>query len=239
MKTFKAIPYSGRVIPELVVQFVNEKCGTYRRHTGELDNAGYFHQHIMSSIYRLKEMDEDCHRISSIPDKDSFFRQFLYRSRPVVIEAGVRNWPALRKWTTRYLKELYGSKKIHIKLTENGSFEGVESGALWDGYRDDWIPPNVRTQLPYPDLVVVRPATAEMKFADFLDFVESRNQSFSAYLEYSSIPYHLPLLEEDIAEMPFLNGLLKREHLNIWLSDGNTLGKLHFDPFDNFLCQVS
>ena len=25
----------------------------------------------------------------------------------------------------------------------------------------------------------------------------------------------------------------------MWLSDGHTLGKLHFDPFDNLLCQVS
>lgn len=33
--------------------------------------------------------------------------------------------------------------------------------------------------------------------------------------------------------------VLKRRHLNIWLSNGNTLGKLHYDPFDNFLCQIS
>ena len=60
----------------------------------------------------------------------------------------------------------------------------------------------------------------------------------SAYLEYSSIPNYLPELEQNVEEFPFVQGLLKRRHLNIWLSDGNTLGKLHFDPFDNFLCQV-
>ncbi|XP_068735056.1 tRNA wybutosine-synthesizing protein 5-like isoform X2 [Montipora capricornis] len=49
----------------------------------------------------------------------------------------------------------------------------------------------------------------------------------------------LPELEQDIKEMPFIFGELKRRHLNIWLSNGNTLGKLHFDPFDNFLCQIS
>ncbi|KAL8618973.1 hypothetical protein ACOMHN_018356 [Nucella lapillus] len=39
--------------------------------------------------------------------------------------------------------------------------------------------------------------------------------------------------------MEFFENVLKLAHLNIWLSDGNTLGKAHFDPFDNFLCQIS
>lgn len=77
-----------------------------------------------------------------------------------------------------------------------------------------------------------------MKFSDFLELITSGNSSYSAYLEYSSIPHYMPKLEDDILELPFVENLLERRHLNIWLSDGNTLGKLHFDPFDNFLCQV-
>ncbi|XP_022083577.1 jmjC domain-containing protein 7-like isoform X5 [Acanthaster planci] len=68
--------------------------------------------------------------------------------------------------------------------------------------------------------------------------VDFRRRLASAYLEYSSIPDYLPELEEDIPEFPFAQDLLTRRHLNIWLGDGNTLGKLHFDPFDNFLCQI-
>ena len=73
-----------------------------------------------------------------------------------------------------------------------------------------------------------------------MEIVQSSNKSdISAYLEYSSIPSLLPELEQDIKVMPFVDGELKRRHLNIWLSNGNILGKPHFDPFDNFLCQVS
>lgn len=237
--SFKAFPYAGQIVPELIVQFLNEKCGAFRTVTGELNAAGIFHSYIMDDLYHLEDMSVECSRISTMPDQETFFQQFLFRSKPVVIEGGVKNWPAMKRWTAEYLRELYGRKKIHIKLTDDGKFEGVESANLWENYRSDWIPESVKTQLPYPDLVVVRPATAEMMFSEFLDFITSRNQSYSAYLEYSSIPYHLPLLEEDVREMPFLNGLLERKHLNIWLSDGNTLGKLHFDPYDNFLCQVS
>ena len=237
---FKAYPYTGQIRLELLVAFLNEKCDCHRTATGSLNAAGLFHEYITNNLYRLEDDTNttECARLGEIPDQETFFQQFLFRSRPVIIENATADWPAMQKWTVDYLRELYGNKKIHIKLTEDGEFEGVESAELWEDYREDWIPETVRKQLPYPDLVVVRPATAEMSFSSFLDFISSENRSYSAYLEYSSIPYHLPLLEEDVREMSFLKGLLERRHLNIWLSDGHTLGKLHFDPFDNFLCQV-
>ena len=236
---FQAEPYSGRLIVEMLVQFLNERCGAFQTPTGTLTAAGLFHEHIMKHLYVPKEMSEDCRRIK-VPQSTDFFQEYFFRSRPVVIENAVKDWPAMRKWTPGYLRGLYGEKQIHIKLTEDGNFEGVESAKEWGDYHDDWIPESVKKQLPFSDLVVVRPATAEMKFSDFLDFISTRNDSmYSAYLEYSSIPYYMPQLEKDIHELPFLKNLLERRQLNMWLSDGNTLGKLHFDPYDNFLCQVS
>ena len=236
---FQAEPYSGRMIVEMLVQFLNEKCGAFRTPKGTLTAAGLFHDHIMNHLYIPKEMSEGCKRIK-MPQTADFFQEYFFRSRPVVIENAIKDWPAIAKWTPDYLRSLYGEKEIHIKLTEDGNFEGVESAKDWAGYHDNWIPESVKKQLPFPDLVVIRPATAEMRFSDFLDFISTRNDSmYSAYLEYSSIPYYMPQLEKDVYELPFLKGLLERRHLNMWLSDGNTLGKLHFDPYDNFLCQVS
>lgn len=40
-------------------------------------------------------------------------------------------------------------------------------------------------------------------------------------------------------ELAYLRGLLKLDFTNVWLSDGNTLGKLHFDEYENLLVQVS
>ena len=235
---FLAEPYRGQLIIETLVQFLNERCGTFRTPKGSLTAAGMFHDHIMKHLYTPREAEEDCPRIK-MPQMAYFFQEFLFRSRPVVIENAIRDWPAMTKWSTEYLRSLYSEKEIHIKLTEDGNFEGVENAEDWANYREDWIPKEVKSQLPFPDLVVVRPATSEMKFSDFLDFISTRNNStYSAYLEYSSIPYYMPQLEEDIHELSFLKNHLERRHLNMWLSDGNTLGKLHFDPYDNFLCQV-
>ena len=235
---FEAEPYQGMLVLETLVQFLNEKCGTFRNPSGELTEEGFLHKHIMHNLYSPTEAVEECVTLNSVPSKEDFFRDYGFRSRPVVMESAIRSWPAMKTWTTEYLRELYGETTVHIKLTPGGIFEGVESAKVWSDYSDDWIPPAVKSQLPFPDLVVVRPATSEMKFSDFLDFITSGNQTFSAYLEYSSIPYYMPRLQQDIFELPFVQDSLELRHLNMWLSDGNTLGKLHFDPFDNLLCQV-
>ena len=129
---------------------------------------------------------------------------------------------------------------VRIAFAPHGEYEGCEKANNFEDFKNFNFPDVVKSQLPFPDLVVVRPAFLEMKFSSFMEVLQASNNSdISAYLEYSSIPSLLPELEQDIREMPFVAGELKRRHLNIWLSNGNTLGKLHFDPFDNFLCQVS
>ena len=129
---------------------------------------------------------------------------------------------------------------VRIAFAPYGEYEGCEKANNFEDLKNFNFPDVVKSQLPFPDLVVVRPAFLEMKFSSFMEILQASNNSdISAYLEYSSIPSLLPELEQDIREMPFVAGELKRRHLNIWLSNGNTLGKLHFDPFDNFLCQVS
>lgn len=146
----------------------------------------------------------------------------------------------MTKWTNKFLTERFGSKKVRVAFAPNGEYEGCEKASNFDNFKEFKFPEEVKSQLPFLDLVVVRPAFLEVPFSTFMEMLHSSNNTdISAYLEYSSIPSLLPELELDIREMPFIYGELKRRHLNIWLSNGNTLGKLHYDPFDNFLCQVS
>ncbi|KAL5473204.1 hypothetical protein EMCRGX_G027656 [Ephydatia muelleri] len=233
--------YSGDLSVDSLVSFVNEGCGTFRTtERGKLTRAGLRRERMHGNLYGVSR-DEDgaeCLRIK-MPSTSVFVRDYLFRSRPVVIEGAINDWPAREKWTTEFLLEMYGNNTVHVKLTPDGNFEGVESADRWKDYRWDRIPESVRAQLLFPDLVVVRPASAEMKFSQFLDLTMAKNKSYSAYLEYSSIPYYMPELTKDVKEPPFVEGLLHKHHLNMWLSDGRTLGKLHFDPYDNLLCQLS
>lgn len=113
-----------------------------------------------------------CERISS-PSKEDFINYYLKRSRPVVIPNGARHWPAFSKWTMEYLRELYGDKMVHIKLAPDGVFEGVEPASLWEDFNQFTVPEQVSSQLLYPDLVVVRPATQNLKFSEFLDLIQN------------------------------------------------------------------
>ncbi|XP_071481200.1 uncharacterized protein [Diadema antillarum] len=198
---------------------------------------------------KVEEISQ-CERVSHL-SKEDFFLRYLSQSRPVVIENGASQWPAFRKWSMESLKKWYGEEKVHIKLAPDGIFEGVEPAEVWEDHDKFEIPAAIADKLPYPDLVVVRPATQNVKFADFIEIIQNSSQPLSqtqdpkqrkprvsAYLEYSSIRTYFPELEEDLEEPDFVRNLLDRRHLNIWLSDGDTLGKLHFDPFDNLLCQL-
>ncbi|XP_071120831.1 jmjC domain-containing protein E-like [Mytilus edulis] len=284
--------YKGSKSINLLVDFINNYCGTYRTVKGSVSYEGLHREEILKNLFSVSSIsyvtsnyvfqeqvvDESCdkntnkkeniicddkhdhqksfqktinqkqHEIPKcdrikVPSKDDFFHDYLKLSRPVIIEGAMESWPAMTKWSNKFLREEYGDNKAHIKLTPRGEFEGVESSELWDNYKTFRIPEAVQKQLEFSDLVVVRPATLSMKFSELVDLIEKVSDgvvnNVSAYLEYSSIPNHLPELEDDIREMPFIIDVLNRQHLNIWFSDGNTLGKLHFDPFDNFLCQIS
>jgi len=245
--------YLGSRTVEELLSFLNTKCATFRQLDGRLSPAGLARERILESLYRVpKSMDlsqdsrsgpiniaSACKRIP-LPSKEEFFHEYFFRSKPVVITGALKDWPAMKKWTNEFLTKRFGTKMVRVAFAPYGEYEGCEKAHNFDNFKEFKLPDAIKSQLSFPDLVVVRPAFLEISFSDFMEILQSSNNSdVSAYLEYSSIPSLLPELQQDINEMPFVLDELKRRHLNIWLSNGNTLGKLHFDPFDNFLCQIS
>ena len=233
---YVADKYPGRLAVADVINFVNTKCGTFLTTRGDYSTAGLFEQYILGNLFEPTADLSQCERIK-LPSKREFFMNYIIKSKPVIIEDGIKSWPALSKWTKEFLNEEFGDDVVHVKLTPDGEFEGVENVSIWKDHEFFVIPNKVKNQLQFSNLVVVRPATQELKFSEFLNIISSPS-NYSAYLEYSSIPEYMPQLEQDLYELPMVTGILTRRHLNIWLSDGNTLGKLHFDPYDNLLCQV-
>ena len=248
--SLKAVPIHIRSIGK-IVEFLNRQCFYFVTINDKLDLAGIERKSILDNLYRVKRssskedpypppLPRKCDRISAPRNAREFARNYLFRSKPVIIENAIAHWDALRKWSNDFLRTRYGEDKVHVKLTPRGEFEGCASAKLFENYQTFKIPDSVREQLSFPDMVVVRPAVGDMEFGEFLDLIENEEpkHNVSAYLEYSSIREYFPELEYDVDEMPFVSGMLKLSHLNMWLSNGNTLGKLHFDPFDNFLCQL-
>lgn len=202
---------------------------------------GEFCEVNRNNIYQDEEKLPECEKLESLPSKDEFFHKFVKKSKPVIFKSILRDWPAFTKWSNAYLRETFGQKHIQFQMSPNGDYEGVEPLSLWEyAIRDELVNTD---NLPFPDLVLVRPAPVNGTFSIFLDIIEGLSKgtltNFSAYFQYSSIPEYLPELEKDLREDLLFPGLLiNRQELNIWLSDGHTRGKLHFDDYENFLCQV-
>ncbi|KRZ14177.1 JmjC domain-containing protein 7 [Trichinella pseudospiralis] len=221
--------------PDLKYFFYNGICRTVQENCYK-DN--------LSSECATKENNffslEQCEEMDKLPNKQQFISEYLFRSKPVIFRKAVHHWPAFRKWTWDFLMQSYGDVTVHVKLSPTVEFEGVESQTLWNS-ANFTIPTAIKQALDNPDLVTVRPAGVEMKFKDFLNLINettnAANKAF-AYLEYTSMRSYFAGLENDVNEMPFVKNTLNLNHLNIWMSDGSTLGKLHFDEYDNFLCQI-
>ncbi len=223
----------------------NAKQNTFSPGEGAEDTENICNDNDQSSCQSGRRSHNDmpqCKKIDLPLTTRDFYDIYLKQSKPVIIKNAVKSWAAYTKWTHDYFQKTYGKRVVHVKMTPGGDFEGVENADLWEDYDTFSIPDEVKSQLPFPDLVVVRPAGVSMNFSDFLDLIrwaaKQPSRNVSAYLEYSSIPEYMPELECDLEEFSFAKELLTRRHLNIWLSDGNTLGRIHFDPYDNFLCQV-
>lgn len=204
---------------------------------------GEFCEANRNQVYHDEAKLPECERLESLPSKDEFFHKFVKKSKPVIFKNILRDWPAFTKWSNAYFRKTFGEKHIRFQMSPNGDYEGVEPIGLWENAQQDELPLSFKDRLSFPDLVLVRPAPVNGTFSIFLDIIEGLSNgtlaNYSAYFQYSSIPDYLPELEKDLREDMLFPGLLiNREELNIWLSDGNTRGKLHFDENENFLCQV-
>ena len=156
---------------------------------------------------------------------------------------------------------------VSVKLNPIIEFEGVDSVLNWEMASTQYIPPKVLNQLISPDLVVVRAVHQEMTLSEALRLMSANRLNNSklhptpevpsvfAYVEYlnaksedllkivqaatMSVRPHLtpligkPTAVDDNRTLHFLNS-----EPYIWLSNGHTVGKLHYDPFDNVLVQV-
>lgn len=245
-----------------IVEEVNRACQTFRTTSGKLNQHGLHEEYIKQNLFSVSHIPQHvtsgnifsnsskpsrtvpvCERVT-IDSWEMFFMDYLQLSKPVVITNALNHWKASSaKWSNDYLRQKYGNKSVHIKLSPSTDYEGIENAKLWKPFNSNFkIPQSVLAKLPFPDLVVPRPATANMRFSDYLDLMESISNgsitNASAYLEYSSLSDYFPELLHDISEMEFLLKKLELRHVNMWLSDGNTIGKLHFDPYDNFLCMI-
>jgi len=202
------------------------------------------HSNRVSSCERIEYSDLEKMGYSNAVS--AFINEYVMKGRPVVISNATSHWRAHTRWTNDFFRRSLGSKHVTLYVSSrDGWFEGCEDVSQWPCVgKGAKLPPHVEAALDDPNTVVVRPATVPMPMHKFLDLLSSSNRTASFYLEYTSLPHNFPEILLDFDEPIFSNDkagtpALTLDSRNIWFGDGHTLGKLHFDPFDNLMCLVA
>lgn len=230
---------------ESIIEFINIHTDKYRQPNGMISDIGVHIQTLENSLYSLTN-DSTCEYIHiNELDLKTFINSFLLRQKPVVIRGfdQVSHKKDSNDVFASLLKHL--DDRVGVKLSPSSQFEGIDDLANWGMASSQIIPPQVLSKLQSPHKVVVRAAHEDMSLLSFLSMLTQTEpdppcQRFHAYVEYLPLDAYLP---------GFLNSLLSNSTLSLlsvfnkgkpylWLGDGQAIGKLHFDPFDNILIML-
>jgi hypothetical protein len=244
--------HSADSLVRQLTAFVNRELRLFREpDSGRLSRLGRARRQLLRQLTRASEYgSEHCERVSR-PSLERFWRDFVLRARPVVIADAVDDWPAFTRWSDAFLRSHFADREVYVKIAPDGEFEGVEEAAHWETGGESSPPEHVLQHLESPDKVVVRPADASMRLGDLLDAMDAAAQTRLAhgredsnvvpsfYMEYAPISSYLPELWRDTRSIEIAADFQFGMHPNLWLGDGHTLGKLHFDAFDNLMIMIN
>ncbi|XP_014161867.2 bifunctional peptidase and (3S)-lysyl hydroxylase JMJD7 [Geospiza fortis] len=155
------------------------------------------------------------------PSPLEFYREWVSPNKPCIIRNAISHWPALKKWTSAYLREVVGPKVVSVAVTPNGYADAV--------FQDRFVMPEER----------------QMPFMDFLDIVEKKVTSpnvFYVQKQCSNLTEEFPELVCDVQpDIPWMSEALgkKPDAVNFWLGESAAVTSLHKDHYENLYCVVS
>ena len=168
-----------------------------------------------------------------VPTPLAFYRDYVSRNKPVVIQGALDHWPALVKWkNSDYLRQQLVDTPVTIDITP-------------DGYGDC-----VKLQKYF-----VTPVEEKMPFNRFMDVIEGKTPfNGVAYCQHqnSSFITEFPQLNEDIEELGWVREAFGEpayvylswhyscpclghppDAVNLWIGTSKSISTLHHDPYEN------
>ena len=135
------------------------------------------------------------------------------RGGPTLLAGGARGWPPTLKWDAAYMQTAAGDEELDVTIVQRaGDFE----------VRHDRIE---------------RPPKSTMRLGDFVRLLSLKADANLTVYSRQAPLWPMAGLLVDLAPLAWMEPL-KINDLNVWLGDGHFRNTLHFDPYDNFLCQV-
>lgn len=112
--------------------------------------------------------------------KEDFINNYLIPRKPLVIRKATQTWPALKKWTFDYLREVVGDRTV----------------PLYDSSKADPSAP-------------INASAAEMKFADYIDLIQKQPTDLRIFL-FDPIKFAPKLLDDYRSPSDLMGGFLDK-----------------------------
>jgi hypothetical protein len=168
----------------------------------------------MEAHYQLTNSTCQIERHCRLAGQD-FLEHYYAPGRPVILVGEMSEWPALARWTPRYLRETIGSRVIEYQggRTRSKDFE------------------------LYKDL-----HRREMPFDQFIDLISDPSIGNDAYLTAYNSKRNDDALSVLYRDLGFLDEFLSRDaerpHGMMWIGPAGTVTSLHHDLTNNFIAQL-
>lgn len=146
------------------------------------------------------------------PSMETFYKKMFMPKVPAVLEDCIKHWRALRQWRhLNYLIKIAGSRTVPVEI-----------GSRYTD--DDW------TQ-------------KLLNFSEFLQKYVLSKRNRVGYLAQHQLFDQIPELKNDFTVPEYCNFTdnddnVEQPDVNAWFGPSGTVSPLHFDPKNNFLCQV-
>ncbi|PBC30364.1 JmjC domain-containing protein [Apis cerana cerana] len=145
------------------------------------------------------------------PSMELFYKEIFMPKIPAILKDCIKHWKALKQWKDlKYLINVAGNRLVPIEIGSR--------------YTDE----NWSQQL--------------LNFSEFLQkYILTKNDQIG-YLAQHQLFEQIPELKDDFTIPEYCNFTdnddVKQPDINVWFGPSGTVSPLHFDPKNNFLCQV-
>lgn len=181
--------------------------------------------------------DESSCPFIEIEDVAAKFPAFEKASKPVIVRHATREWTHVtaKDWTDQKLAELGSDEVVRVAFTNNdGHLNRFDSFSKWS----QELPEIWRVS----DFVLVRPISAQMRFADFLKLLQLADSGRGVeegrpYLHQVEMNLHLPGLMSLVQAPAWLDKERLKE-VNLWMSPGSTVTSVHNDHTHNVMFMI-
>lgn len=142
--------------------------------------------------------------------RERFRKDYLAHSRPVVVTGGVREWPALKRWSLETLNKRLRGRTVTIASATRGVFSY--------------------------DLEAPRARYESMTFPSAAALVAQEPRDVQYYIMQVPLEHNLPELKDDVPPLDLLSGEASAPHF--WLGGAGLVTPLHWDNLHNLYGQV-